>query len=344
MPCKAKFSFLKGHCIGRIISHEFESSSTIAEMKCYLIATHNACDSDTHTLTFVCDEQMRKLTDDNETAASLGEMASITVSVIRKSSCSTSDVAPHRESVAFVRKASLADQNTQAQRPLDPAVNPVPAGTRTPIAPAAHDLHVGSRVRIEGLLAAPEMNGRRGVICEAFNAQSGRWTVDIDADGPRPACRGVFRPGNLRLSRNFSSEWEDEDGHVWPKNVDFTSQCPKGHALAPRDSCPALHASSALPSGWIEGFDDVSKRPFYKLQGVGKAVWERPGSQLMCRICRGLCSCSSAEAASWRMCAAVAGCCGNYAVCSSCSCSPALHKRVSVSSDDFRTMVSPPAS
>jgi len=88
------------------------------------------------------------------------------------------------------------------------AMHPVPAVIQTPIAPAAHALQLGSRVRIEGLLAAPEMNGRRGVICEAFNAQSGRWTVDIDADGPKPACRGVFRPGNLEAGDEAEDmEW-----------------------------------------------------------------------------------------------------------------------------------------
>jgi len=89
------------------------------------------------------------------------------------------------------------------------AINPDPAVTQAPIAPA-HALQLGSRVRIEGLLAAPEMNGRRGVICEAFNAQSGRWTVEIDADGPKPACRGVFRPGNLEAG-------DEAEGMEWTR-------------------------------------------------------------------------------------------------------------------------------
>jgi len=201
-------------------------------------------------------------------------------------------------------------------------------------------LQLGSRVRIGGLQAAPEMNGRRGVICEEFDAQTGRWTVRVDADGPKPACRACFRPANLLQSRNFSAEWEDEDGFVWPKNVDFRCQCPKGHALSQRDDCPSLVTSGALPSGWTEGFDDSSKRPFFKLRGVGNVAWERPGSQLMCRICRSFCSLESAESASWMLCSVVAGCCGSYAVCCSCARAPRLPTPASASSDEFCTMVS----
>ena len=57
----------------------------------------------------------------------------------------------------------------------------------------------GSRVCIEGLVKAHEMNGRTGV-CTAFSQESGRWTVDVFADGAKPACPGgTFREGNLRL-------------------------------------------------------------------------------------------------------------------------------------------------
>ena len=32
---------------------------------------------------------------------------------------------------------------------------------------------------------------------------------------------------------NYATEWLDEDGRVCPKNVDYSTQCPKGHALGP---------------------------------------------------------------------------------------------------------------
>jgi hypothetical protein len=96
--------------------------------------------------------------------------------------------------------------------PPRPEVNP-PASLAadaisSPAAPAAQllALRIGSRVCIKGLLTAPEMNGREGVICEDFNAETGRWTVDIDADGSKLACCGVFRPVNFKPLRNFSSE------------------------------------------------------------------------------------------------------------------------------------------
>jgi hypothetical protein len=131
----------------------------------------------------------------------------------------------------------------------------------------------GSRVRIEGLQAAPHMNGRTGVVRGAFDQESGRWTVDVAADGARPASRGTFRAANLRLipSHNFSTEWVDEGGRVWPKNVDLSRQCAKGHALAP--------------------------------------LGERVGPErLMCRLCHCFCGRDRDEAASWLMCSEDVGC------------------------------------
>ena len=95
-------------------------------------------------------------------------------------------------------------------------------------APAARTVQHGARVRIEGLQAAPQMNGRTGTVCGAYNEESGRWLVELDADGARPACRGTFRGVNLCVipPLNFATEWLDEDGRVCPKNVDYATQCP----------------------------------------------------------------------------------------------------------------------
>jgi hypothetical protein len=171
-------------------------------------------------------------------------------------------------------------------------------------APAAAKLQHGSRVRIEGLQAKPEMNGRTGVVCGGADQESGRWTVDIDAGGATPACRGTFRAANLRLiaPHNLSTEWVDEGGRVWPKNVDFSRQCAKGHALAP--------------------------------------LGERGGQadrRLMCRLCHCFCERDCDEAASWLMCSEDAGCCGEYAVCCSCARSPSA---AAAGSEDFSTLVS----
>ena len=129
---------------------------------------------------------------------------------------------------------------------------PFSSSAASPSAPLAHPssaaVREGSRVRIEGLQAKPEMNGRRGVVRGTYNAQSGRWTVEVAADEVGSACLGIFdtfRPANLcvmdvRASSappspavNVATEWLDELGCVCPKAVDYASQCPKGHSLAP---------------------------------------------------------------------------------------------------------------
>jgi hypothetical protein len=173
--------------------------------------------------------------------------------------------------------------------------------------PPAKALHDGSRARVEGLQAKPHMNGRTGVVCGAFDQETGRWTVDLVADGARPACRGTFRAANLRLipSHNFSTEWVDEGGRAWPKNVDFSRQCAKGHALAP--------------------------------------LGERGGRadrRLMCRLCHCFCERSCDEASRWLMCSEDAGCCGEYAVCCSCAQLPSVAAAACAGSDDFCTQVS----
>jgi hypothetical protein len=150
------------------------------------------------------------------------------------------------------------------------------------------------------------MNGRTGVVRGVFNQETGRWTVDLGADGARPACCGMFRPSNLRLvpSHNFSTEWVDEGGRVWPKNVDFSRQCAKGHALA--------------PLGERGGLTD---------------------KRLMCRLCHCFCERGCDEAASWLMCSEDAACCGEYAVCCSCARS-SIAAAACADSDVFRTQVS----
>jgi hypothetical protein len=173
--------------------------------------------------------------------------------------------------------------------------------------PAAAMLQEGSRVCIEGLQTKSEMNGRIGVVCGSFNEGSGRWTVDVAADGARPACRGMFRAANLRVipSHNFSTEWVDEGGRVWPKNVDFSRQCAKGHALAP------LGARGGLAC-----------------------------VRLMCRLCHCFCGRDCEEAAGWLMCSEDVGCCGEYAVCFSCVRSASVAATACTGPDDFRTQVS----
>ena len=183
---------------------------------------------------------------------------------------------------------------TAAQVPDSPPSEPsLSSATAHPPTPSAAAVREGSRVRIEGLQAKPEMNGRRGVVRGAYNAQSGRWTVEVAADEAGAACLGTFRPANLCVIEecagsappspavNVATEWLDELGCVCPKAVDYASQCPKGHALAP------------LAGG-----------------GCGAAA-----QRVMCRICHT--HAESEQAAQWLVCS-VAGCCAGYAVCDGC--------------------------
>jgi hypothetical protein len=183
---------------------------------------------------------------------------------------------------------------------------PAPLASANTIAPHVQAIQEGSRVRIEGLQAKPLMNGRTGVVRGSFNQETGRWTVDLAGDSSMPACHGSFREANLRLipSHNFSTEWIDEGGCVWPKNVDFSRQCAKGHTLAPLGK----HCGLA-------------------------------GMRLMCRLCLCFCRRGCKEAASWLMCSEDAGCCGEYAVCCRCARSPSS-AATCAGSDDFCTLVS----
>jgi hypothetical protein len=106
---------------------------------------------------------------------------------------------------------------------------------------------------------------------------------------------------------NFATEWLDEDGRVCPKNVDYATQCPKGHALVPLDGGGVPQAQQAS------------------------------GAEVMCRVCHA--STPRQHACNWLVCS-VAGCCGGYSVCAACvvllACS---RKAVAASSDDFCMMV-----
>jgi hypothetical protein len=165
----------------------------------------------------------------------------------------------------------------------------------------------GTRVRIENLIAKPELNGRTGVVCGTFIQTSGRFRINVDADGAKPAFVGSFRPSNLRAlpSHDSSTQWLDEDGRAWPKNVDFSRECSKGHTLVLLGDC-----------GDIIG-DDI----------------------IICRLCLSLCERKSEEAANWLLCSFDVSCCGGYAVCCICARAPGAAAVVSEGCDDVRTLV-----
>ena len=54
-------------------------------------------------------------------------------------------------------------------------------------------------MRIAGLQAKPQHNGRTGIVCGEFNRESGRWAVEVDASAAGPAFRLAILPANLTL-------------------------------------------------------------------------------------------------------------------------------------------------
>jgi hypothetical protein len=80
---------------------------------------------------------------------------------------------------------------------------------------------------------------------------------------------------------NQATEWLDEDGCVCPKAVDYSTQCPKGHALVP-------------------------------FVNVG---CNSPVQRLACRVCHAFAELE--RASQWLVCSAT-GCCAGYAVCGCC--------------------------
>ena len=78
---------------------------------------------------------------------------------------------------------------------------------------------------------------------------------------PPPASSATSAPEQPPASQpraiNFATEWLDEDGRVCPKNVDYATQCPKGHDLV----------SVSLGGGG------------------GAQAQQASGADVMCRVC-----------------------------------------------------------
>ena len=56
---------------------------------------------------------------------------------------------------------------------------------------------VGTSVAIKGLVAQTTHNGRRGRVIAALDANTGRYAVELDGDGPRLS----LKPANVRRAK-----------------------------------------------------------------------------------------------------------------------------------------------
>jgi TPR repeat protein len=90
-----------------------------------------------------------------------------------------------------IHEMEIAEQKN-APIPLLPAVHSSPK-------PSADEFREGSRVRVDGLVSKPAMNGRTGVICGAFITDTGRWPVQIDGNGSSLQLHVALRPCNIQL-------------------------------------------------------------------------------------------------------------------------------------------------
>lgn len=83
MSCRVTFTFLKGPCLDKAIIHDFDGDTSVSQMKQFLVEVHHACDPTSQSLSFVLEEQGQKITNDDQTAASLGAAVGITVNVMK---------------------------------------------------------------------------------------------------------------------------------------------------------------------------------------------------------------------------------------------------------------------
>jgi hypothetical protein len=177
------FGFLKGALVGQSITAQFAADVSVSHLKNFLIQTHHACDPSTRSLKFVCEQTLQVLSDD-ETVGSLHlPSIDICVNVTRKNPLAAHVPPPADIASPFISDHVPAIPSSHLAPPPPITSNPCPAA-----AALSNALHDGSRVRIEGLRSKPELNGRCGSICGAYNVPSGRWVVRVDPAAAYAAC------------------------------------------------------------------------------------------------------------------------------------------------------------
>ncbi len=193
--------------------------------------------------------------------------------VVSSSSASASASAPAPVPLAVT--ADVNPRTVHAQPKVQPAARPAAAAAALSATAAvkcasghACSMHTYQNVH------------RKCSVCSALieNLMIGARCSTCDYD----VCHDCVSKSQTPSAIDFAAtQWQDELGCICPKDVDYASQCPKGHALV---ACA----------------------------GGGGVV---ASAQRICRVCHG--SAQQQHACGWLTCS-VAGCCGGYAVCADC--------------------------
>jgi hypothetical protein len=123
------------------------------------------------------------------------------------------------------------------------------AHTHTSAAAALQD---GSRVRIAGLQARPQLNGRTGVVCGAFDHESGRWTVEIDASDAEPVFQISIRTANITLLPESPGSTAAKHVHQ-PISDSSTQICSLKTKLFDMDHQPLMNMFQSVPVATMLG-------------------------------------------------------------------------------------------
>jgi TPR repeat protein len=164
-----------------------------------------------------------------------------------------------------IHEMEIAEQKN-APIPLFPAVHSSPM-------PSADELREGSRVRVDGLVSKPAMNGCTGVICGAFIADNGRWPVQIDGNGSCSQHQVALRPCNIQLLPVHISADKSTPAKTNTKRVAAVVQAGGGVRL---QHLPTLHPVivrlAAHPASSLAGREFVAQLPAHFLYRLATRV------------------------------------------------------------------------
>ena len=173
------------------------------------------------------------------------------------------------------------------------------AATRTPA-----DLNAAS-------IATAESSDPCRMHAVSFAAASATSPVAAPSASACDSTHNALQPNTVPVPQpsaiNFATEWLDEAGRVCPKNVDYATQCPKGHSILP----------------FVSSSDPQAEHP--------------SDANFTCRVCHA--SKGRQNVSDWLACN-VPACCGGYAVCAACATAlRGAQKQAPAASADFCMMV-----